>query len=164
MTTTFQDIAVTAEQRLDDSKIGYNSKTARIYAINALDDADLSELELELVNTHGDVYDLLDNSDLSYVLKANTHIMVMTCGWAAPLAKSDEELDALPPSEHPQRRRVRLAIVANQEGIMNVLRFEDNAGETVLDAGKASGSLADAIVKALRKGSKANHPSTKGVS
>lgn len=161
MVTTFQDIATTAEQKLNDSKIGYNSKTAKIYAVNALDDADLNELELELVNTHKDVYDLLDNSDLSYVLKANTHIMVMTCGWAAPLSISNEELDALPPSEHPQKRRVRLAILANQEGIMSIVRFEDN-NETVLDEGKATGSLADAIAKALRKGSKANHPSTKG--
>mgnify|MGYP003645938940 CR=1 FL=1 len=161
MVTTLTDIAVSAEQRLNDSKIGYDSKTAKIYAVNASDDVALSELELELVDSHKDVYDLLDNSDLSYVLKANSHIMVMTCGWAAPLSKSTEELDALPPSEHPQKRRVRLAILANQEGIMSVIRFQDS-DETVLDEGKATGSLADAIAKALRKGSKANHPSTKG--
>jgi hypothetical protein len=161
MSITLEDIAITAEQRLEDSQIGYDSKTAKIYAVNASDGADLSELELELVDSHKDVYDLLDNSDLSYVLKANSHIMVMTCGWAAPLAKSTEELDALPPSEHPQKRRVRLAILANREGIMSVIRFQDD-DETILDAGKATGSLADAIAKALRKGSKANHPSTKG--
>jgi hypothetical protein len=150
MATTFQDIATTAEQKLDDSKIGYNSKTARIYAINALDDADLSELELELVNSHGDVYDLLDNSDLSYVLKANTHIMVMTCGWAAPLPKGetadDDDDDRVPPSQHPERRRVRLVICANREGVASVLRFQDTPDEITTDEGSAKGSLADAIL------------------
>jgi hypothetical protein len=87
--------------------------------------------------------------------------VVLTCGWAAPIDKShksaddndnddddDEDDDAnekVPPSQHPQRRRVRLVAVVGDQGVGSVLRFADTPKEIVTDAGSARGSLADAV-------------------
>jgi hypothetical protein len=80
--------------------------------------------------------------------------VVLTCGWAAPIDRSHEsddddvDLDAnekVPPSQHPQRRRVRLVVVVGDQGVGSVLRFADTPKEIVTDAGSARGSLADAV-------------------
>jgi hypothetical protein len=83
--------------------------------------------------------------------------VVLTCGWAAPIDRSDkndhhddgdhDDVDdkKLPPSQHPQRRRVRLVVVVGDQGVGSVLRFADTPKEIVTDAGSARGSLADAV-------------------
>jgi len=88
--------------------------------------------------------------------------VVLTCGWAAPIDRSDQchddddddaegdddvegDDEKLPPSQHPQRRRVRLVVVVGDQGVGSVLRFADAPKEIVTDAGSARGSLADAV-------------------
>ena len=82
--------------------------------------------------------------------------VVLTCGWAAPIDRShdrdddhgddvDDANEKIPPSQHPQRRRVRLVVVVGDHGVGSVLRFADTPKEIVTDAGSARGSLADAV-------------------
>jgi len=103
--------------------------------------------ELEVVKRHDcvDVYDLLADDYTLNITKNSEYIAVLTCGWASPIVDDDDEQVA--PSQHPQRRRVRLMVLASRNGVASVLRFSDKPNETVTDNGKARGSLADAVLK-----------------
>ena len=99
--------------------------------------------EVFYISQHPDVYDLLEDANNREKALAYPHVAVVTAGWAAPL-NADGEVEGAP-SAHPMRRRVRLVVVANAEGVASVLRFQDDSDNTVLDPGQATGSLADAI-------------------
>jgi hypothetical protein len=94
-----------------------------------------------LIKVHPDIYELLESKD-ALVAKMFDYAVVVTTGWAAPLAPNGEVTSA--PSEHAQRRRVRLTICANRENVVNILRFPDT-DEVVTDPGQAEGSLAIAV-------------------
>jgi len=71
---------------------------------------------------------------------------VLTCGWAAPIGD-----DETPPSCHPQRRRVRLAVIATGDLVTgSALEFQDDADHPIFDDGSASGGLRDALLEAMR--------------
>ncbi|MDA2989271.1 MAG: hypothetical protein O2815_09360, partial [Actinomycetota bacterium] len=71
---------------------------------------------------------------------------VLTCGWAAPVGG-----DETPPSCHPGRRRVRLAVIATTDLVTgSVLEFQDTPDEPIFDDGSASGSLRDALLDTMR--------------
>ena len=105
-----------------------------------------SGVELSLPLESGDIYDLMESKASSELAKRSEFIAVVTCGWAAPLPEDDDEENReVVPSEHPKRRRVRLVILASRTEVTSVLRFADTPDETIIDLGKARGSLADAI-------------------
>jgi hypothetical protein len=85
------------------------------------------------------VYELLEQPKE----EAFDYFGVVTTGWAAPL-NEDGGIDSAP-SEHAERRRVRLMVVASREDVVSVLRFKDEPDAIITDEGKATGSLADAI-------------------
>lgn len=101
------------------------------------------------------MYELLD-APTSSVVRMFDAAAVLTSGWAAPI--NDEGGD-MAPSQHPERRRVRLVVVVCDKGVASVLRFADTPDDVITDAGAARGSLADAVthlwfdppVKALRR-------------
>jgi hypothetical protein len=71
---------------------------------------------------------------------------VLTCGWAAPVGS-----DETPPSCHPGRRRVRLAVIATTDLVTgSVIEFQDTPDEPIFDDGSGSGSLRDALLDAVR--------------
>jgi len=71
---------------------------------------------------------------------------VLTCGWAAPVGG-----DETPPSCHPGRRRVRLAVIATTDLVTgSVIEFQDTPNEPIFDDGSGSGSLRDALLDAVR--------------
>lgn len=135
-------IAETVEQKIHDILSGaFDLPKSIIYSVkpNILN-------EYEVVQRHqgGDVYDLLSDDYTLEVAQNNEYIAVLTCGWAAPVVSGGGQSE-LAPSQHPERRRVRLMVLAHREGVASVLRFSDNPTETVLDDGDARGSLADAV-------------------
>jgi len=137
---TILETAKTTEQKIHDLLGGeFNLPKASIYSVKRASD----ELKVVKRNDNGDVYDLLSDEYSLDVAKNSEYIAVLTCGWAAPVTADDD--DEIAPSQHPQRRRVRLVIVANPKGVASVLRFSDNPNETVIDEGQAKGSLADAV-------------------
>jgi hypothetical protein len=75
-----------------------------------------------------------------------TALGVLTCGWAAPIGD-----DETPPSCHPLRRRVRLAVIATGDLVTGAaLEFQDDADHPIFDDGSASGGLRDALLEAMR--------------
>lgn len=113
---------------------------AQLYGVSVSNDATIS---LTILAEEPDVYELLTYPASNYNAKFSA-FAVLTSGWAAPI-QEDGSMDGAP-SEHPERRRVRLAVVANADlGVASVLRFADEPTEPVTDPGSATGSLANAV-------------------
>jgi len=125
----------------------FDTKRAELYALTFDTNGGVS---VELITSNGDVYELIDSAIENKSTEGLDGVAVLTCGWAAPLPKGetadDDDDDRVPPSQHPERRRVRLVICANREGVASVLRFQDTPNEITTDEGSAKGSLADAIL------------------
>lgn len=148
-TTSLTPIAVAScvEHSLHLSLPGFDVPRARLYGISVVDPRGVERnvdgaLRLSYIAEHPDVYSLLANPAAN-VVRFYDAAAVLTCGWAAPVAGDDDDDRA--PSEHPQRRRVRLVSVVCDAGAGSVLRFADSPDEVITDAGDGRGSLADAI-------------------
>lgn len=98
-----------------------------------------------LIAEHGDVYEMLDSVEAQAVALLSDAVVIRTCGWASPLAQEGDEYEGVAPSQHPERRRVRLLVCANGKDTASVLRFTDDWENPVFDEGQATGSLADAV-------------------
>jgi hypothetical protein len=146
------DLAAMVEDRIHESLLNsptaFHLDSARLYGVNIGPHAGTDELMLSFILENGDIYDLLDTPESACARLFDAAALV-TCGWAAPLPAShdDESDDATltAPSEHPERRRVRLVVVVSDAGVGSVLRFEDDSHHPILDAGAARGPLADAV-------------------
>jgi hypothetical protein len=96
-------------------------------------------LVLEHEQSNADVYELINSiSPDSFV----NYYAVLTAGWAAP----NDGNDMLPPSLHPERKRVELLVVTSRDGrVASALSMEGN-DELTIDEGNATGALADAVM------------------
>ncbi len=151
-------IATCVEASLHSSLDGFNLPRARLYGVSIVDASGIAShqdgaLRISFLAEHGDVYELLD-APSSAIARMFDVAVVLTCGWAAPLnrdeqdgeTRSDDEIaDEVPPSQHPWRRRVRLVVAVCDKGVASVLRFADTPNDIVTDDGAARGSLADAV-------------------
>lgn len=139
-------LAVTAEAVLHDTLDGefpdpFSMDTARLYAVS-LDTH--GEVTTTLVARHPDIYTLLDDTDPDLLASEGAKfVLIATTGWAAPLNEYGEAEGA--PSQHAQRRRVRLMVCASRDSVASVLRFADEPDNIVTDEGAATGSLNDAV-------------------
>lgn len=95
-------------------------------------------VSVTFVQTSPDVYEILSDPNMFGVAKMSDYIMVVSTGWASPI--SDEMI----PSQHPERRRVRLTMFANREEIASVLAFQDGKDEKVVTT-DGQGELANAV-------------------
>jgi len=117
MTTTLE-LAKGVEKNLNDyKKLGFEMKQACLYGVD-------TDGLIALGYQHNDIYELLDGSDVADLLTVYSHVAVATTGWASPMT-DDEEANDLPPSQHKDRRRVRLVVVADKDSMASVLRFSD---------------------------------------
>ena len=151
-------LATCVEHSLHISLDGFDLSRARLYGISIVDEEAAARnedgaLRITFLAEHGDVYELLD-APSSAIARMFDAAVVLTCGWAAPISRQDHDDhdtpdettdDEVPPSQHPQRRRVRLVVVVCDDGVASVLRFADTPDDIVTDAGSARGSLADAV-------------------
>jgi hypothetical protein len=132
-----KDLVILAENQVHnihkDHKNPFELAMSSIWVLNATGEMTCRKL-------YGDVYDLLDSPETLTAIKGEEFFGVLTSGWAAPLDDSD-----VAPSQHKGRRRVRLFVSATEDGAISVLRFKDNPDESIVDEGKAKGSLADAV-------------------
>jgi hypothetical protein len=137
------DKAEFAERLISDQLEGdFDLKTALFFAINETDEG----VAMVLAGEHGDVYDLLDSDDSRAVAKVSDYIALVTCGWASPIVEGQSDDEQVAPSQHPQRRRVRLMVFAGKDGWASVMRFSDTPDETITDDGTARGALAEAVM------------------
>jgi len=95
-----------------------------------------------LIMEHGDIYEMLENPLTSAVAIASDSVIVTTCGWASPNNVGEQ---MIPPSMHPERRRVLVVICANATETASAVRFSDDWENPVYDEGEAVGFLNDAI-------------------
>lgn len=162
-------IATCVEASLHGSLDGFSLRRARLYGVTVADPEGVRRgadgaLRISFLAEHADVYELLDAPG-SAIARMFDAAVVLTCGWAAPVdgrprggAPDDRDgiddgaaADDVPPSEHPDRRRVRLVVAISDDGVASVLRFADAPDRVVTDAGAARGSLADAIESMWRE-------------
>jgi len=147
------DLAKCVESSLHTSLDGFDLPRARLYGVSIVDAVGVranhnGALRISFLAEHGDVYELLD-APSSAIARMFDAAVVLTCGWAAPIDRDEnpanEDSSEVPPSQHPQRRRVRLVVTVCDDGVASVLRFADTPDDIVTDAGSARGSLADAV-------------------
>jgi len=148
MKTATEKLAIMAEAQLDyihnDHKESYNLPHASLWVLN-----DSGNMVCRQTNT--DVYELLLGELTVKMVEGYDFFAILTCGWAAPLSDGDDVV----PSKSKNRRRVRLMVGADYNGVASVLRFEDTPDEIVCDAGQARGSLADAVMDLFKDKQKA---------
>jgi len=109
---------------------------------------------------HADVYEMLDDTFNAVLLFDSGYngFAIVTCGWAAPISKDDDDDNEVAPSQHPERRRVRLMTMCHNGKMGSSIRFTDEESVTY-DEGNAMGSLASAmqdmhdVVRALKTAS-----------
>lgn len=122
-----------------------DQKTAKLIAVFGTNELEITSDDLAQVAEHGDVYEMLE-SDIAHATASFADaITLVTCGWASPITEGQSEDEQIAPSEHPERRRVRLVVTATREHTASVLRFSDDWDNPITDEGHARGSLADAV-------------------
>jgi hypothetical protein len=150
MTTTLTEIATEAELFVHDFLGAFTNEQDSLYMSNAhllviRNDGD--GVTVEPVSSHADVYELIDEAiaETPFSVRSSDILAVVTSGWAAPL-NANGDVDGRP-SEHAQRRRVRLMACVRRSdlSVTSVLRFGDS-DEVVIDEGNATGSLAEALL------------------
>lgn len=99
-------------------------------------------VSVTFVQTSPDVYDLLADPNMFGVAKVSDYLLFVTTGWAAPIPNG-ENTDT-PPSQHPERRRVRLTMFANRDEIASVLAFQDEPNDKIVTS-EGEGNLAEAV-------------------
>lgn len=120
-----------------------SSATAVAYGITK--DTD-NNLVYKIIGEGLDVYDLIESINDDKSQMNSNYVTLKTTGWAAPLNSKGEVEGA--PSEHPERKRVRLFVsvdIDNKEVLGSSLEFEGE-NEIIYDLNSATGSLQMAIV------------------
>jgi hypothetical protein len=148
MTPTLKEVAISTELIVHGHKKGFHYKEAQLLAIEQLKEGNATLVDVFTADTNEDIYDLLEGNGVANVLKTHGFVGLITTGWAAPIRhESEPEIKA---SKHPDRQRVRLVIVADKENVCSVVRMENN-DEVMVDEGSATGSLNDALRKAIKR-------------
>jgi hypothetical protein len=154
---TVMEIAEKAESIMNvtltlDGESGFFLENASIIGISLDGDGNFYNIHPDVAQGD-DVYDLLDRVDPKELSRFGA-VGLVTCGWAAPLPKDydKEQMDSIdtPPSQHPEKRRVRLFICASRDNMASVIRFQDQ-DEVVVDEGEAVGPLANAVQHLMRR-------------
>ena len=128
---------------------GFTMKRAQMFAVEVGG-------TVRIIGTCGDVYQLLEETETKKLLATDVAVGVETCGWASPT--TSDEANEVPPSQHPDRRRVRLVtMVTRKFEVASAMGFADTPDEVITDSGTARGALADALLataKSMVKASK----------
>ena len=120
---------------------GFDMSKAGLYGVHEFADGGAIAIK---ESENGDVYQLLSDLDSIVKLIPYDGFGIVTVGWAAPLPKDGDEFDG-PPSQHPEKRRVRLFCYCNAQGnVSSSIRFKDG-DEVTYDENQATGSLKDAM-------------------
>lgn len=148
---TLTEIATEAELFVHDFLGAFTNEQDSLYMSNAhllVVRNDNEGVTVEPVASNADVYELIDEviAETPFSVRSSDILAVVTSGWAAPLNPVTGEVEGRP-SEHAQRRRVRLMACVRRSDLSmtSVLRFGDS-DEVVIDEGSATGSLAEALL------------------
>lgn len=107
----------------------------------------IQSIELYEIEKGEDVYGLLESPKLRTSTEFYDVIVVITCGWAAPIENDALTEDNVPPSKHPMKKRIELHIALDKNSFMacSILFLEDGkVVDTEYDT-TGTGPLADAV-------------------
>lgn len=99
---------------------------------------------IKQISEDTDVYEMLDDTFNAILLHETGYsgFAISTTGWASPITSEEDE--EIAPSQHPQRKRVRLMTLCNRGQMGSSIRFKGEQDVTY-DQGNAKGSLASAM-------------------
>ena len=137
-------------------KVGntFELPTARLFAVDYV----RGEVPaVRQVAEDSDIYGMLEDMFNAVLLFDSGYngFAVVTTGWASPIDKDNDANNDIAPSQHPERKRVRLMTMCHNGKMGSSIRFTDDEAVTY-DEGNAMGSLASAmqdlydIVRALK--------------
>jgi hypothetical protein len=111
-------------------------KTAQLVGVKLSDD---NSILCEEITDCGDVYQMLVESTFHPdKMKDYDLIAILTAGWAAP-ANGDEN-DEIAPSAHPERKRVKLALIAYSVNQTSSIMTMDGDPEYLYGSGENGGN------------------------
>lgn len=127
----------------------YDENKAYCFGVNrAFDREDAEVFEAKVIESSGDVYDLID--DIAFKSKDLyenfSFLVIATAGWAKPIEKDND--DEIAPSIHPERQRVYLYnVVAKNRDIASAIVFGGDIETILIDTDKeASGPLMESLL------------------
>lgn len=146
---TEMDEAILKEEQINqvlkDYRNPFNLQSASLWTQN-------STGNMVSRTTSPDIYELLKDKSTVEIVKNLPFFMIVTTGWAAPVEETD---DFTPPSEAPNRRRVRLTIQISAKGQHSIMRFSDSPNEILTDENQAQGMLEYELTRLWKKAQKA---------
>ena len=98
--------------------------------------------EMKLISAGADVYDAIGTQATMQALVGGNDVVCVTEGWAAP---NDGAPIDCPPSEHPDRVRVKLLILFGIGKFTSMMRFGDGGEVHFTDHQSSSGELKDCV-------------------
>lgn len=121
-------------------------KATTLVGVKLIDDE--SVVACEKITEYTDIYEMLETSSHhAEKFEGYDLIAVLTAGWAAP-ANDDEHSD-LAPSEHPERKRVKLALIAyTAEQTASIMSFTGDP-EYIYSSNHGKGQLQEAFEEML---------------
>jgi hypothetical protein len=132
--------------------ISPNFDTGKALAYGVMVNNNLT-VQMEQIASNNDIYDMLENQSLVSQVKNYDFITLSTCGWAAPINHDNDEGNDIAPSQHPEKRRVRLLVSANTHlQFASSISFQDDLENPVYDYGDARGALAEAVEQLIISG------------
>lgn len=141
---TFKTIDQEVLKQIPEGDDGFAMDKAQLYGVHEFTDGGVIVVK---ESENGDVYELMSNWESAVKLVPYDGFGVVTTGWAAPIDKdkTGDEDDAIAPSQHPERTRVRLFVYCDSQGnVSSSVRFKDER-ELQYDENQARGSLKDAM-------------------
>lgn len=143
-TELFEQIARNVHNDIDQFR---EEKKASLIGIKMSDDG----ISYEPIFANGDIYTLLESHSAMKKAKDSQYdlVAVLTSGWAAP--NNDDQHRNTPPSEHPERKRVKMTLVGNTSIQYGSVLSINGQGEDMFDYMTASGSLAESFTEFMEK-------------
>jgi hypothetical protein len=145
MFTTLTDIAKELDSFVDANGAGFGIQDSVLYGIKFTSKGGLSFVKSA---TCPDIYEMLTGSKKALrAASTSDAVGILSCGWAAPADDDDDAAAEVPPSLHPNRRRVRLLVVAkrNLNEVVSVVRFQDEPDNVIVEESRGRGPLVEAI-------------------
>lgn len=137
----FEQIARNVHNDIDEFR---QEKKASLIGIKMSEEG----VSYEPISANGDIYRLLESNSAMKKTKDNEYdlIAVLTSGWAAP-NNDDDKYNNIPPSEHPERKRVKMTLVGNTSVQYGSILSINGREEDMFDYMTAQGSLADTFTQ-----------------
>lgn len=143
--TTSEVLELATRQVFADTMNMRDAKKATLVGIRFADNQIISEK----ISDNSDVYNLISEIPMFAQSVSNYDMLsILTAGWAAPV--NNDEDDNIPPSEHKDRRRVRIAMVGNTSTQYSaIMAFDDQTDEPIYLENEGAGALKEEFISAL---------------